>query len=92
MADLRLRNIVGPQIRRLRYDLKISQADLVVRCQRLGWDISRDILARIELQIRWVGDYELVLLAEALRVDIEELLPSKHAFSMLKPKLIGRHG
>jgi transcriptional regulator with XRE-family HTH domain len=88
VADARPRNIVGPQIRRFRYDLKISQADLVARCQRLGWDISRDILARIELQIRWVGDYELVLLAEALGVDLIRLLPSKHVFSSLKKKLL----
>jgi hypothetical protein len=68
--------------------LKISQAELVARCQRLGWDISRDILARIELQIRWVGDYELLLLAEALGVESDRLLPSKSAFSSMKRKLL----
>jgi len=83
----RPRNIVGPQIRRIRYQLKISQADLVVRCQRLGWDISRDILARIELQIRWVGDYEMLFLAEALSVAPDRLLPSKSAFAEFRRKL-----
>jgi len=87
VTDARPRNIVGPQVRRLRYGLKISQADLVARCQRLGWDISRDILARIELQIRWVGDYELLFLAEALAVPPENLLPPKREYSALKRTL-----
>lgn len=32
--------------------------------------------AKIESQIRWVADFELVCLASALRVDTGELLPS----------------
>lgn len=39
-----------------------------------GWDISRDIVARIEGQTRWVGDFELVKLADVLGVPATDLL------------------
>ncbi len=38
------------------------------------WDISRETLAKIESQIRWVADSELFKLAEALDIDPCELL------------------
>jgi len=68
-------NIVGPSVRQLRSRRGLSQPELAARCQRLGWDIGRDIIARIESRIRLVTDSELVLLAEALQVPLEELLP-----------------
>ncbi len=52
---------------------------LATKCQLAGWDISRDIIARIELRIRWVADFELILLAQVLNVSVAELLPSKAA-------------
>ena len=68
------RNIVGPHVRRLRVAQSLSQAELAVRCQRSGWDISRETLAKIESQIRWVADFEVVNLAKILRVDEPSLL------------------
>ena len=70
-------NIVGPQISRLREAQGLSQADLAAKCQLLGWDISRDILARIEGQIRLVTDTELVFLARSLAVSLDGLLPKE---------------
>ena len=46
-----------------------------MKCQLIGWDVSRDIIARIEGRVRWVGDFELVALAKALDVGITELYP-----------------
>ncbi|MGD0816320.1 MAG: hypothetical protein ABSA83_22230 [Verrucomicrobiota bacterium] len=40
----------------------------------LGWDVSRDIIARIEGQVRWVADFEVVKLATVFRIDGPELL------------------
>jgi len=40
-----------------------------------GWDLSRETLAKIESQIRWVADAELVCLAQALKVPVQGLLP-----------------
>lgn len=69
------RNIVGPKVRQLRNEARLSQADLAARCGVLGWDLSRETMAKIESQIRWVADFELVCLAAALRVDVNALLP-----------------
>jgi lambda repressor-like predicted transcriptional regulator len=50
---------------------------LAARCRRWGWDLSRQTLAKIETQLRWVSDFELLCLARALRVEPSELWPSK---------------
>ena len=73
----RPRNIVGPQIRKLRYAAGFSQPALAAKCQRLGWDIERDTIAKIEGQIRSVSDAELVLLARCFGVQVIALLPAK---------------
>ncbi|MBI2926911.1 MAG: helix-turn-helix transcriptional regulator [Verrucomicrobia bacterium] len=73
----RPRNIVGPQVKRLREQRGLTQPMLVAKVQLLGWDLSRETLAKIETQIRWVADCELVCLAKALRVPIDALLPEK---------------
>lgn len=73
----KLRNVVGPNVRTLRGKLGWSQPDLAAKCQLQGWNVSRDIIARIELQIRWVSDFELMLLARALRAEPTSLLPSR---------------
>jgi transcriptional regulator with XRE-family HTH domain len=71
----RSRNIIGPQLRRLRCAAELSQPALAAKCQRIGWDIERDTIAKIEGQTRWVSDAELVMLARCFRVSIDELLP-----------------
>lgn len=71
----RPRNIIGPQLRRLRSKAGLSQPAFAARCQRIGWDVERDTIAKIEGQSRWVSDAELVLLAKCLHVTIDELLP-----------------
>lgn len=68
-------NIVGPQVGRLRYERGWSQDDLTGRLQRLGWGISRGTLAKIEARIRCVTDRELLLLARALKVRLDDLYP-----------------
>jgi len=47
-------NVCGPQVSRLRVNLGWSQPQLAAKCQIAGWDVSRDIIARIELKKRWV--------------------------------------
>jgi transcriptional regulator with XRE-family HTH domain len=70
-------NIVGPQVRKLRYQQGITQEMLAARCGVLGWDLSRAILSKIEAQLRCVTDAELEILAGALRVQIAALFPAK---------------
>jgi transcriptional regulator with XRE-family HTH domain len=73
------KNAVGPQLMRLRNRLGLSQAQLAARFQVAGWDVSRDIIARIELQTRCVTDIELLELARVLHVSPESLLPRRRA-------------
>jgi len=70
------KNIVGPRIRRLRYEQHLTQEQLSARVGRLGWDISRGTLSQIEAQIRCVTDFELVCLAKALGITADALLPA----------------
>jgi transcriptional regulator with XRE-family HTH domain len=71
----RLRNIVGPQVRKLRYEKGLTQELFAARCSVLGLQLSRATLSKIEAQLRCVSDSELMLLAEALRVNVSALLP-----------------
>jgi transcriptional regulator with XRE-family HTH domain len=68
-------NVCGPQISRLRSELGWSQPQFAAKCQLRGWDVSRDIIARIEGQTRWIGDVELAVLAKVLNVRLEKLYP-----------------
>jgi transcriptional regulator with XRE-family HTH domain len=77
-------NLIGKQLSKLRNAENISQAELAARCQRLGWDLSRDVLARIEGGIRGVSDKELVLLCFALKVTVQELLTPTLAANFVK--------
>lgn len=69
------KNIVGPSVARIRDQLGWSQSKLAAKCQLAGWNISRGIVAAIEGRVRWVGDFELVMLAHVLKVDVRDLLP-----------------
>jgi len=70
-------NIVGPQIRKARYQLGFSQEQLATRCQLLGLDISRSTLAQIEICVRFVSDQELLVLASTLGVATDDLYPAE---------------
>jgi transcriptional regulator with XRE-family HTH domain len=70
-------NVVGPRVRKLRYQQNITQEALAARCGVLGWDLSRATLSKIEAQLRCVTDTELELLAKALKVEITELFASR---------------
>jgi len=54
-------NVIGPQIKHLRELNDMTQVDLTVRCNIVGWSISRSTLAKIESQVRRVTDSEVEL-------------------------------
>jgi transcriptional regulator with XRE-family HTH domain len=70
-------NIVGPIVRRIRYQKGWTQAMLTARCARVGWDVGENTIAKIEARIRCVTDDELVHLARALEVNIQDLFPAE---------------
>jgi DNA-binding XRE family transcriptional regulator len=57
------RNIVGPQVRRVRVQIDLTQQQLAEKCQLIGWDVGRETIAKIEGQTRWVADFELLNLS-----------------------------
>lgn len=67
------RNIVGPVVRQLREKAGLTQQELVAKLNLLGWDISRETLAKIESQIRCIADFELQHFTDALGVSMERL-------------------
>ena len=70
-----LRNLVGPQVRKVRCRLNLTQDELAAKLQAAGWDVSRTSLPKSEAQLRWVADAELYLLADVLGVAMAKLYP-----------------
>lgn len=69
------KNIIGPTIQRLRFQKEWTQAILTARCNRVGWDIGENIIAKIEAQHRCVSDREIVFLVKALGVKFTDVFP-----------------
>jgi hypothetical protein len=53
----------------------MTQPMLVAKLNLLGWNISRETLAKIETCLRWVADFELVCLAAAFGLSANDVLP-----------------
>jgi len=70
-------NVVGPQIRKARGRLGLTQEQLAAHCQLAGLDISRSSLGQIEARLRYVTDEELIVLASLLGVTTEQLYPEE---------------
>jgi len=68
-------NLIGPKIRKLRFDRNWTQGKLAHKLQMLGWDLSRSGVGKIESQLVRVTEFELFYLASALNVLVIELLP-----------------
>jgi transcriptional regulator with XRE-family HTH domain len=75
MKERRKMNLIGPQVRRIRFQQGLTQPALVRKCQLTGWDVSRETLAKIESQIRGVQDWEIIAFSKALRVHFSSLFP-----------------
>jgi transcriptional regulator with XRE-family HTH domain len=70
-------NVVGPQIRKVRGRLELTQEQLSAHCQLAGLDISRSSLGQIEARLRYVTDEELIVLASLLGVTADQLYPEE---------------
>jgi len=71
------KNISGPRIRQARLSSRprLTQRQLADRIASLGMHISRGSIAKIEIGIRYVYDFEILILVKALNVPISRLLP-----------------
>jgi len=70
------RNLIGPQIRRLRDKLGWSQEQLATKLQVLGFNISRSGVAKIENGSQAVADYQAYYFMHVFNVDHADLAPS----------------
>ncbi|MBI1881554.1 MAG: helix-turn-helix transcriptional regulator [Chloroflexi bacterium] len=71
-----MRNIIGQKVReaRFKHQPALTQEELATRLQRLGFDIDRVGISKIETGLRQIHDHEIVLLAQALEVSAGWLL------------------
>jgi len=74
MASRPQQNVVGPMVAKLRNQHGWTQAMLAARCARIGWDVGDNLIAKVEAQIRCVTDFELIFLARALGVEVQDLI------------------
>ena len=67
-------NVVGPNIRKIRTELKLSRAALSNSLMMIGIDINQDSIYDIEVGERIVKDFELAALAKVLSATETDLL------------------
>ena len=68
------KNIVGENLKKIRKEKNLTQNDVAAKLQLLGHPFDRLTVLRIENGLRFVPDYEIKLLCEALNVTYEMLL------------------
>ena len=73
------KNLVGKRIIELRKRDKLSQRDLAEKLQRLGVDIDKNVITRIETGKRFVTDFEIKAFAAVFEVSYEFLIDGTEA-------------
>ena len=68
------KNLCGDRVREARQKKRMSQSDLAARLQVNGIILERDSISRIESGMRFVADYELLVLSKVLKVELSWLL------------------
>lgn len=81
-----LLNVIGSQVKatRMKKRPRITQDQLAVKLQILGWNIDRFGVSKIERGQRQVLDKEVLLLAKALEVSVSELLRENQILAELE--------
>ena len=80
-------NVVGPQVRKLRYARHWSQSKLAIKLQCAGWDVSRSTVSKIEARLKFVLDFQLEYLTNVLNVELKELFPAQMARETVHDRL-----
>ena len=65
----------------------MTQDQVAAACQRIGWDVSRVTIAKIETGVRVVNDGEVVVMASVLKCtpgDILNPIKASHAVSVVR--------
>src|SRR5712691_3649339 len=81
MLSPTLKNAVGPAIRKFRNQRGWTQEELATKLQLKGWDCTRSWLAKVEAQLVYVKDFELLYFCAVFDRHLQEfygtLSPSK---------------
>jgi transcriptional regulator with XRE-family HTH domain len=73
---MKVQNLVGPQVRKLRYKRGWSQAQLAIQLQLKGLDVAREVVAQVEGQSHCVKDKDLPYFARVFGVSLVDLFPN----------------
>ncbi len=73
---MKVQNLVGPQVRKLRYNSGWSQSKLAIQLQLKGLDVSREVIAQIEGQCHCVKDKDLPYFSRVFQVGLTDLFPN----------------
>lgn len=69
------KNVVGREVGRIRSNRGWSQSELARELQKAGWDLSRSEVSKIEMRIREVKDWQMMLLVHVLNMPHESFYP-----------------
>lgn len=68
------KNLIGARVERARKELGMKQKELLAQLQVRGVDLNASGLSKLEGQIRFVTDFELLALSDILNVSVYWLL------------------
>ena len=68
------RNLIGVRVEEIRKKKGMKQKELLAQLQVRGVDMNSSGLSKLEGQIRYVTDFELVALSQILEVSVDYLL------------------
>ena len=68
------RNLIGVRVEEVRKKKNMKQKELFAQLQVRGVDMNASGLSKLEGQLRYVTDIELVALSEILEVSVDYLL------------------
>ena len=75
MSQQTYKNVVGPKVRSLRIQFSWTQDALAKYLRRMGWNISRSTLAKVEARLVLVTDSDLLYFVRLFEVEPSYLLP-----------------
>ena len=75
--ELGNKNLIGARVELARKAKDMKQKDLLAQLQVSGVDMNASGLSKLEGQIRYVTDIELLALSEILEVSVDYLLGKK---------------
>lgn len=74
-----MRNIIGHRIRQARLENNLTQEQLAIKLQIVGFRHTRNTIAKIESGFRQITDVEIKAMAELLHVSVGWLFEEKNA-------------